>query len=71
MALVSNNSTPFTKKIGFGGSGGVLTWHFNSNRKGQNGDFLKNLSDKNVQKIKKFKKGHISIPRTKAFDVAF
>ena len=33
--------------------------------------FFKNGSDKKVQKIKKFKKGHISIPRTKGFDVPF
>ena len=33
--------------------------------------FLNRWSDKRVQKIKKFGKGHISIPRTKGFDVAF
>ena len=31
--------------------------------------FFNHWSDKNVQKIKKFGKGHISIPRTKGFDV--
>ena len=33
--------------------------------------FFENWSDKKVQKIKKFKKGHISVPRTKGFDIAF
>ena len=60
--------------MGFGGSGGV--------RGGEGGafwalfrtflaPFLNRWSDKRVQKIKKFGKGHISIPRTKGFDVAF
>ena len=33
--------------------------------------FFNRWSDKKVQKIKKFGKGHISIPRMKGFDVAF
>ena len=33
--------------------------------------FFNRWSDKKVQKIKKFGKGHISIPRTKGFDMAF
>ena len=33
--------------------------------------FFNRWSDKKVQKIKKFGKGLISIPRTKGFDVAF
>ena len=33
--------------------------------------FFNCWSDKRVQKIKKFGKGHISIPRTKGFDMAF
>ena len=33
--------------------------------------FFNHWSDKKVQKIKKLGKGHISIPRTKSFDVAF
>ena len=33
--------------------------------------FFYHWSDKKVHKIKKFGKGHISIPRTKGFDVAF
>ena len=33
--------------------------------------FFNRSSDKKVQKIKKFGKGHISIRRTKSFDVAF
>ena len=32
---------------------------------------MSNLPRKKICKIKKFKKGHISIPRTKGFDVAF
>ena len=33
--------------------------------------FFNRWCDKKVNKIKKFGKGHISIPRTKGFDVAF
>ena len=33
--------------------------------------FFYSWSGKKVQKIKKFKKVHISIPRTKGFDVTF
>ena len=33
--------------------------------------FFNRWSDKKVQKIKKFGKGHISITRTKGFDMAF
>ena len=32
LALVIYNSTPSTKKIGFRGVWGLLTWHFNSSR---------------------------------------
>ena len=71
LALVIYNPTPSTKKIGFRGVWGLLTWHFNSSRLSKNGDIFKNLSDKKVHKIKKFKKGHISIPGTKGFDIAF
>ena len=45
--------------------------NFNSSRQSQNGSFLNRWSDTKVQKIKKYGKVHVSIPRTKGFAVAF
>ena len=61
---------PPTKEMGLGGSGG---WEgaFWALFRTFLAPFFNRWSDKKVQKIKKFGKGHISIPRTKGFDVAF
>ena len=67
LALITNNLPYLHGKKGFGGSGGPFRAYFRTFL----APFFNRWSDKKVQKIKKFGKGHISIPRTKGFDVAF
>ena len=57
--------------MGLGGSGGWGGGAFWALFRTFLAPFFNRWSDKKVQKIKKFGKGHISIPRTKGFDVAF
>ena len=61
---------PNQKKKGLGGSGG-LGGAFWALFRAFLAPFFNRWSDKKVHKTKNVKKGHISIPRTKGFDVTF
>ena len=62
---------PPTKVMGFGGSGEVRGGAFWALFRTFLSPFFNHWSDKKVHKIKYVGKGHISIPRTKGFDIAF
>ena len=61
---------PLTKEMGFGGSGGVGGTFWALFRTFL-APFFNRWSDKKFHKTKNVGKGHISIPRTKGFDVTF
>ena len=62
------NIPPPPKKWVLGGQGGGTFWALFRTFLAP---FFNRWSDKKVHKMKNVGKGHISIPRTKGFDVAF